>query len=124
MRAVRAIALDARPGDVVLQRPGGRYPPLPAVLARQRVVYERFTPYLTQFAPADELRRRHEALFRFFRTKDRDEALAIARSSAPATCACTETTASASSGGMLVPLTEEPEGRAYRIADPAGAAVR
>lgn len=122
---MRAIALDARPGDVVLQRPGGRYPPLPAVLARQRVVYERFTPYLTQFAPADELRRRHEALFRFFRTKDRDEALAIARSfGARYVCLYGDDRVRFEPGDMLVPLTEEPEGRAYRIADPAGAAVR
>ena len=52
VRALDAIARDGRPGDVVLQRPGGRYPPLPVVLAGRRVVYERFTPYLTQFAPA------------------------------------------------------------------------
>ena len=42
----------SRPGDVVLQRPGARYPPLPVVLAGRRVPYERFTPYLTQFVVA------------------------------------------------------------------------
>ena len=40
------------PGDVVMQRPGARYPPAPVVLAGRRVPYERFTPYLTQFALA------------------------------------------------------------------------
>ena len=79
VRALEAIARDGRPGDVVLQRPGARYPPLPAVLEGRRVVYERFTPYLTQFAPRAELQRRHEALFRFFRTTDAAEAAALAR---------------------------------------------
>ena len=40
----------ARPGDVVLQRPGARYPPAPVLLANLRVPYERYTPFRTQFA--------------------------------------------------------------------------
>jgi hypothetical protein len=118
VRAVRAVQQDARPGDVVLQRPSGRYPPLPVVLARQRVVYERFTPYLSQFAPATELRRRHEALFRFFRTTDRDEALAIARSlGARYLCLYDGDRIRFDPAGSLVPLHEEPGARAYRFAD-------
>jgi hypothetical protein len=78
VRAMVALAAASRPGDVVLQRPGARYPPLPVVLIGRRVPYERFTPWLTQFAPAAELERRHEQVFRFFRTTDRDEALRIA----------------------------------------------
>jgi hypothetical protein len=79
VRAVRALAAVSQPGDVVLQRPGGRYPPAPVVLAGRRVPYERFTPYLTQFASKQSLEARHEQVYRFFRTNDRDEAIGIAR---------------------------------------------
>jgi hypothetical protein len=116
VRAVLAIERDARPGDRVLQRPGGRYPPLPVVLASQRVVYERFTRYLTQFAPAEELRRRHEALFRFFRTTDRAEAIAIARSlGARYLCLYGDDRIRFDPGPSLAPLHEEPGARAYRF---------
>ena len=80
VRAMRALEEASRPGDVVLQRPGGRYPPAPVVLAGRRVSYERFTPYLTQFATKADLEARHATVYRFFRTERRDEALAIARS--------------------------------------------
>jgi hypothetical protein len=80
VRAMAALAADSRPGDVVLQRPGARYPPAPVILVGRRVPYERFTPWLTQFAPAAELEARHEVVFRFFRTSDPEEATAIARS--------------------------------------------
>jgi hypothetical protein len=79
VRAMTALATASEPGDVVLQRPGARYPPLPVVLIGRRVPYERFTPWLTQFAPAGDLQRRHERVFRFFRTTDGAEAMAIAR---------------------------------------------
>jgi hypothetical protein len=78
VRAMHALAAASQPGDVVLQRPGARYPPLPVVLIGRRVPYERFTPWLTQFAPRDALERRHEQVFRFFRTHDWAEAMAIA----------------------------------------------
>ncbi len=120
VRALDAIARDGRPGDVVLQRPGARYPPLPAVLVGRRVVYERFTPYLTQFAPRDELVRRHEALFRFFRTTDRAEALSIARSlSARYLCLYGSDRVRFDPRGILEPLYEDDAARAYRIR-PAG----
>ena len=79
VRAMRALETASRPGDVVLQRPGGRYPPAPVVLAGRRVTYERFTPYLTQFASKADLETRHATVYRFFRTESRDEALGIAR---------------------------------------------
>jgi hypothetical protein len=79
VRAMDALERASAPGDVVLQRPGARYPPLPVVLAGRRVPYERFTPWLTQFAPREALEQRHERVFRFFRTTDREEAMAIAR---------------------------------------------
>jgi hypothetical protein len=78
VRAMDALSRVSRPGDVVLQRPGARYPPLPVVLIGRRVPYERFTPWLTQFAAREDLERRHEVVFRFFRTTDRAEAMAIA----------------------------------------------
>jgi hypothetical protein len=116
VRALAAIARDGRPGDVVLQRPGGRYPPLPAVLVGRRVVYERFTPYLTQFAPREELLRRHEALHRFFQTSDREEALSIARAfSGRYVCLYGSDRVRFDATGILAPIHEEPGARAYRI---------
>lgn len=40
VRAMRALEAGSAPGDVVLQRPGARYPPLPVVLIGRRVPYE------------------------------------------------------------------------------------
>jgi hypothetical protein len=79
VRAMRALAARSAPGDVVMQRPGARFPPAPVILIGRRVPYERFTPYLTQFAAREELQARHETVFRFFRTTDAAEALEIAR---------------------------------------------
>ena len=119
VRALAAIARDGHPGDVVLQRPGGRYPPLPAVLVGRRVVYERFTPYLTQFAPREELLRRHERLHRFFQTSDREEALSIARAlSGQYVCLYGSDRVRFDPQGILVPIHEESDARAYRIAPP------
>jgi hypothetical protein len=116
VRALEAIARDGRPGDVVLQRPVARYPPLPAVLVGRRVVYERFTPYLTQFAPREELRRRHEALYRLFQTTDRAEAVAILRDlGGRYVCLYGPDRLRFDTRGVLVPLYEDPAARAYRI---------
>jgi hypothetical protein len=79
VRAMADLERVSRPGDVVLQRPGARFPPAPVVLIGRRVPYERFTPWLTQFATREELERRHETVFRFFRTPDAGEALGIAQ---------------------------------------------
>jgi hypothetical protein len=117
VRAMAAVEANSRPGDVVLQRPGARYPPLPVVLAGRRVFYERFTAYSTQFAPAAELDRRHERIFRFFRTHDRAEAQAIADElgavlvvlNGPDRVRFDPT-------GLLTPVYEEPQARVYRVA--------
>jgi hypothetical protein len=116
VRATRALERVSRPGDVVLQRPGARYPPAPVVLAGRRVPYERFTPYLTQFASRAGLERRHEEVYRFFHTDDRNEAVAIARSLGARFLALYgadrvrfDTT------GLLEPVHEEPEARLYRL---------
>jgi hypothetical protein len=78
VRAMAALREASAPGDVVLQRPGARYPPLPVVLAGRRVPYDRFTPWMTQFAPPAVLQERHEQVAAFFRTRDAGEAAAIA----------------------------------------------
>jgi hypothetical protein len=116
VRAMEALRAASRPGEVVLQRPGGRYPPAPVVLAGRRVTYERFTPYLTQFVPRADLEARHETVFRFFRTGDRDEALRIARSLGASYLALYgsdrvrfDTT------GLLEPIHEEEGAKVYRI---------
>jgi hypothetical protein len=120
VRAVAAVEHDARPGDRVLQRPSARYPPLPVVLASQRVLYERFTPYLTQFAPTTELRRRHELLFRFFRTEHREEAVAIARSlEARYLCLYGPDRIRFDASAVLAPVHEEEGARCYRFVGPA-----
>jgi hypothetical protein len=120
VRAVRALEGVSRPGDVVMQRPGARYPPAPVVLAGRRVPYERFTPYLTQFASRRDLEARHEVVYRFFRTTSREEALAIARSLDASFLALYggdrvrfDTT------GLLAPVHEEEGARVYRIVFPS-----
>ena len=127
VRAVLALERVSRPGDVVMQRPGARYPPAPVVLAGRRVPYERFTPYLTQFASRPDLEARHALVFRFFRTASREEALGIARSLGASFLALYggdrvrfDTT------GVLEPVHEEEGARVYRIlypeSRPAGSA--
>ena len=116
VRAMGALAAVSRPGDVVLQRPGGRWPPAPVVLAGRRVTYERFTPYLTQFVSRADLEARHETVFRFFRTSDANEAMQIARSFGASYLALYgsdrvrfDTT------GLLETVYEEPGAKVYRI---------
>jgi len=77
-QAVLALQARTAPGDVVLQRPAGRFPPAPVIFASRRVPYERYTPYLTQFAAPEALLARHERVARFFRTRDVAEARALA----------------------------------------------
>jgi len=116
MRALAAVARDGHPGDLVLQRPVPRYPPLPVVLIGRRVLYERFTPYLTQFAPSQELRQRHEKLYRFFRTRDRAEARSLARRlGGRYLILYWKDRVRFDTDGILVPLHEEQDARAYRV---------
>ena len=78
VRAMAKLATHTQPGEVVLQRPGRLFPPAPVILIGRRVAYERFTPYLTQFAPREDLERRHADVHRFFEGADAAEARAIA----------------------------------------------
>ncbi len=116
VRAVHALERVSSPGDVVLQRPGARYPPAPVILTGRRVPYERFTPYLTQFASREDLEARHEVVYRFFRTTSRDEAMAIARSLGASFVALYgRDRVRFDATGLLEPVYEEDEARVYRI---------
>jgi hypothetical protein len=119
VRATDALSTVARPGEVVLQRPGARYPPAPVLLAGLRVPYERYTPFRTQFASREFLERRHEAVFRFFRTEDPGEALAIARDLGASYVALYgPDRVRFDVSGLLDPVHEEEEARVYRLRPP------
>jgi hypothetical protein len=119
VRAMDALVTVSRPGDVVLQRPGARYPPAPVVLAGRRVPYERFTPYLTQFASRDALLARHAIVYRFFRTTDQDEARAIARRLGASFVALYGfDRIRFDPAGFLEPVYEEPGASLYRVLGP------
>jgi hypothetical protein len=79
VRAMTKLAEASAPGEVILQRPRKLYPPPPVILIGRRVPLDRFMPYLTQFAPKDDVERRHEAVFRFFERAGAAEAREIAR---------------------------------------------
>ena len=116
VRAMDALQQASRPGEVVLQRPGGRFPPAPVILIGRRVPYERFTPYLTQFARPADLLARHELVYRFFHTGERGEALAIARDLGARYVALYGGERLRFDGaGLLEPIHEEAEARVYRI---------
>jgi hypothetical protein len=119
VRAMDALERVSRPGDVVIQRPGARFPPAPVILAGRRVPYERFTPYLTQFVSREALLARHEAVYRFFRTPDRAEALAIARSlDARFLALYGRDRVRFDTAGILAPVFEADGARVYRIVYP------
>jgi hypothetical protein len=116
VRATAALERVSQPGDVVLQRPGARYPPAPVVLAGRRVPYERFTPWLTQFASKEALEARHAVVYRFFRTADRAEAIAIARSlDARFLALYGSDRVRFDTSGILIPVHEESDARLYRL---------
>jgi hypothetical protein len=116
VRAVRAVEQVSAPGDVVLQRPGARYPPLPVVLAGRRVPYERFTPYLTQFLSRENAQRRHETVYRFFRTEDPGDAAAIVRElRARFVCLYGTDRVRFDLALLADPVHEEPDARCYRV---------
>jgi hypothetical protein len=121
VRAMAALEPVSARGDVVLQRPGARYPPAPVVLAGRRVPYERFTPYLTQFASKKALEARHLVVYRFFRTRDRTEALQIVRSLGASFLALYgHDRIRFDASGLLEPVHEEPGARLYRIRNEEG----
>jgi hypothetical protein len=117
VRAMASLRAASAPGEIVLQRPGARYPPAPVVLIGRRVAYERFTPYLTQFAPPEALVQRHETVYRFFHTNDREEAIGIARAlSAQYMCLYGTDRLHFDPEGLVSPVHDEPEARCYRLA--------
>ena len=118
VRAMAALKAVSQPGEIVLQRPGARYPPAPVILIGRRVPYERFTPWLTQFAPAPALEARHDVVYRFFHTSDAAEAMAIARGlGARYVALYGADRLRFDATGLLVPVHEEDGARVYRLAD-------
>jgi hypothetical protein len=116
VRAMAALEPISERGDVVLQRPAARYPPAPVILAGRRVPYERFTPWLTQFASREALEARHLEVYSFFRARDRDEALDLARSlNARFLALYAHDRVRFDTTDVLVPIHEEPGARLYRI---------
>jgi hypothetical protein len=116
VRAMRALEAASGPGDVVLQRPAARFPPAPVILIGRRVPYERYTPYLTQFATRASLEERHRVVHRFFQTSDRDEAIGIARSLGARFLALYgPDRIRFDPTGRIEPVHEEEEARVYRI---------
>ena len=117
VRAMVSLERASRPGDVVMQRPGARFPPAPVILIGRRVPYERFTPYLTQFATREALERRHETVFRFFRTTDATEARSIAQSlGARFVCLYGRDRLRFDTASVLEPVHVEAEARCFLIA--------
>jgi hypothetical protein len=86
------------------------------ILAGRRVAYERFSPYLTQFASRQELEHRHQLVYRFFRTDSRAEARAIARAlDARFVALYGRDRLRFDADGWLQPLHEEDGARLYRL---------
>jgi hypothetical protein len=86
------------------------------ILIGRRVPYERYTPYLTQFATRASLEERHRVVHRFFQTSDGDEALGIARSLGARFLALYgRDRIRFEPMGRLEPVHEEAEARVYRI---------
>ena len=109
----------SRPGDVVLQRPGARYPPLPVILVGRRVPYERFTPYLTQFVVARGALRRHEAVYASSAPTTSTTRAAIARElGARFLCLYEADRVRFDLSALADPVFEEPDARCYRLRTP------
>lgn len=122
LRAAHVAAALTHPGEVVLQRPGGRYPAGPVVFTSRRVPFERFTPYLTQFAPRAALERRHAQVAAFFRTRDPHEARALAAAlQARVVCLYDAERVRFPLEALLAPVHTEPGARVYRIVEAGGA---
>jgi hypothetical protein len=122
VRGIRTLAEHGRPGDVVLQRPGWERPALPVILAGRRVVLEGFTPYLTEFAPASELRRRRRLLRELFRAESAQAARALSEElGASFLCLYGRQSLAFDTTGWLRMLYEHEEIRVYRIGDEVGA---
>jgi hypothetical protein len=125
MGGIRTLAEHGQPGDVVLQRPGWERPALPVILAGRRVVLEGYTPYLTQFAPVSELRRRRQLLGELFRAESAPAAQALARElGASFLCLYGGQSFAFDTSGWLRPLYLHEEIRVYGIADDVDAVGR
>ncbi len=118
MGGIRTVAEHGQRGDVVLQRPGWARPALPVILAGRRVVLESYTPYLTQFAPVSELRRRRRLLGELFRAESEQAARALSKDlGASFLCLYGSQSFAFDTSAWLRPLYLHEEIRVYRIVD-------
>jgi hypothetical protein len=86
------------------------------ILIGRRVPYERFTPYLTQFASVSDLQARHADVYRFFHTPSAGEALGIAeRLGARYVCLYGRDRVRFATEGILEPIHDEPGASCWRI---------
>jgi hypothetical protein len=120
-----ALAQRGHAGEVVLMRPEPkRYPPPPMVLIGWRVPYSRFIPYLYQVAPPAELRLRLERVRAFFKAREAEQALEVARElNARYVCLFGEDDVDFPKAGVLRPVYEEDNARVFEIVDPSRAAT-
>ena len=117
VEGMRALQADSRPGDVVIERPGARrYPPPALVLAGRRVPYAGTITYLAHVVPRPALDERLLQVRRFFETGDVGEAAAIARAlGASHLCLYGSDTVRFSPDRLLRPVYVRPNVRVYGI---------
>jgi hypothetical protein len=120
LAAMSRLAQITRPGEVVLQTSFSRWPPPPVVFVGRRVAYTEFMPYMEQFAPPEVLSERLRQVRRFFKTRDVDEARAVAEGLG-ARYVCVFGRAPAEETlELLEPVFESPDARLYRLPAPDG----
>lgn len=117
VESVAALAAVTAPLAVVLVKPDPRrYPPPPLVLIGRRVPFTQSIPYLTQFAPRQEVEARLLAVRTFFQTGQPEEARAIARSlGARYVCLYGSDSLGFEGAGVLRPVFTRQNARVYEI---------
>ncbi len=79
VRAMTALRMASRPGDVVLMQVRIPHVPLPVVLAGRRVAFADYIGYWRQFVTPEARARRRKQVRSFFQAEDAETALAVAR---------------------------------------------
>jgi hypothetical protein len=77
--AMRALDIVSRPDDVVIMRPESRIPPPPLALIGRRIPFTTHYHYQMQFTTRAIMHRSDRLVRRFFRSREPQRALAIAR---------------------------------------------
>ena len=117
VRAMRALEVASRAGDVILMRPElQRFPPPPLVLIGRRVPYTRFIPFFNQFTTRQAREERYAMASGFFRTEDPEQARRLARQlGARFVCLFGAESVRFPPEGVLEPVFEDARARAYRL---------